>query len=133
MPSLPSDASRALAILVVDDEPSIAYLVALMLEELGHRADVVLSGHEALARIEQTSYDLITLDLRMPRMSGQEVWQRLQTFPRRPRVLFVTGDFASVAARTFLATAGQPYLEKPFELGDLSRKLKELGLSGESA
>jgi len=124
----PSKASRALAVLVVDDEPAVARLLALMVEQLGHHAEVVHSGREALARLEQSTYDLITLDLRMPQMSGQEVWRRLQNFPRRPRVLFVTGDFASDEARTFLAISGQPYLEKPFQLGDLSRKLNELGL-----
>ena len=119
---------RALSVLVVDDEPSVARLLALMVEQLGHRAEVVHSGREALARLEQGSYDLVTLDLRMPQMSGQEVWRRLRTFPRCPRVIFVTGDFASDEARTFLATAGQPYLEKPFQLADFSRKIHELRL-----
>ena len=125
----PSSAGRrALSVLVVDDEPSVTRLLVMMFEQLGHRAEAAHSGREALAKIQETPYDLATLDLRMPQMSGQEVWYSLQTLPRRPRVLFVTGDFASEEARTFLARAGEPCLEKPFQLGDLSRKLAELGL-----
>ncbi len=70
----------------------------------------------------------MTLDLRMPQMSGQEVWRRLQGLPRSPRVLFVTGDLVSDEVRSFLAASGRPYLEKPLQFGDLSRKINDLDL-----
>ncbi|HLC40139.1 MAG TPA: GAF domain-containing protein, partial [Methylomirabilota bacterium] len=121
---------QPLSVLVVDDEPAVAEVLAMMFGQLGHRADIAHSGHEALARLGDGRYDLITLDLKMPRMSGQEVWQALQAMdlPRRPAVLFFTGDIATPEARRFLVDSCQPYLEKPIQLDDLAQKLA--GLQG---
>jgi PAS domain S-box-containing protein len=122
-----------LAVLVVDDEPLVTRFLSLMFGRLGHRAEVAHSGREALTMLARGSYDLMTLDLKMPHMSGQEVWQALQTadLPRRPKVIFITGDIVSTEARTFLAESGQPHLTKPFQPVDLSRKLSQLRFLGE--
>jgi len=122
--------TRPLSVLVVDDEPAVARVLSLMFEQLGHRADVAHSGWEAVTMLARGSYDLVTLDLKIPHMSGQEVWQTLQTanLPGRPKVLFVTGDIAIQETRAFLAESGQLYLKKPFQPADLSQKISELGI-----
>ncbi len=120
----------SLSVLVVDDEPAVARVLSIMLERMGHRTEVAQSGPEALTKLRQNVYDLMTLDLKMPHMSGQEVWQRLQSMklPGPPKVLFVTGDIATKGATTFLTESGQPYLEKPFQPSELAQKLDELGI-----
>ena len=125
----------SLSVLVVDDEPPVARVLSAMLERLGHRVQVARSGQEALALLRQNTYDLMTLDLKMPHMSGQEVWRHLQAMNLRrpPRVLFVTGDIATKGANTFLTESGQPYLEKPFQPSELAQKLDELLSEGGAA
>jgi two-component system NtrC family sensor kinase len=120
--------AQPLSVLVVDDEPAVAGVLAKMFEQLGHRADVAHSGHDALTKLSEGGYDLMTLDLKMPQMSGQQVWQQLQMMdlPSRPAVLFLTGDIATPEARQFLIDSRQPNLEKPVQLDDLARKLNEL-------
>jgi two-component system NtrC family sensor kinase len=125
----------SLSVLVVDDEPPVARVLSAMLERLGHRPQVAHSGQEALALLRRNTYDLMTLDLRMPHMSGQEVWRHLQAMNLRrpPRVLFVTGDIAPKGATAFLAESGHPYLEKPFQPSELAQKLDELFSEGGAA
>jgi two-component system NtrC family sensor kinase len=126
---------RPLSVLVIDDEPQVAEVLAQMLEEIGHSAEVVCSGAEALSRLTQRGYDLVTLDLKMPQISGQQIWEWLQTadLPSRPDILFVTGDIASQEAGAFLNRPGQLLLEKPFQLDDLVRKISELQRQNASA
>ncbi|MBI4610290.1 MAG: GAF domain-containing protein [Candidatus Rokubacteria bacterium] len=128
-PEPAAESTRQLSVLVVDDEPTVARLLSLMFEQIGHRAEVAHSGRDAMTMLARGTYDLMTLDLRMPHMSGQEVWKALQTLnlPRRPSVLFVTGDIAK-EVRTFLQESGQPYLEKPFQPAELRERLKDLRL-----
>lgn len=65
-------------LLVVDDEPDVSRMAELILERAGYRVDVVSSGHEALARVEASHYDLILLDINMPGMDGWEVLRLLK-------------------------------------------------------
>jgi two-component system C4-dicarboxylate transport response regulator DctD len=80
--------------------------------------DVAAGGAEALERARSRWYDAILLDLRMPHMSGGEVYAALRA--RDPelaaRVVFATGDADSDAARRFLRESGRPVARKPFDL-----------------
>jgi DNA-binding response OmpR family regulator len=70
-------------------------------------------------------YDGIVLDLRMPQMAGDVVFEQLQlTAPAQAaRVVFLTGDLQNESARTFLETAGRPIVHKPFLLDELGTVL----------
>jgi CheY-like chemotaxis protein len=106
-------------VLVVDDENSAREVFRLMVSELGGaEVDACASGEEALRLIEQIRFDAVVLDLRMPGISGQEVYRRL---PRslQKRVVFVTGDTLGSAVRTFLTSTRQPTLFKPLDWADL--------------
>jgi CheY-like chemotaxis protein len=87
------------------------------------------TGQEALFRLEEEpAYDLVMLDLRLPDVDGQIVWQRaLATHPRLAgRVVFITGDIMSAETRTFLDSTERPFLIKPFTLEQLRRVLGEV-------
>ena len=113
-------------ILVVDDEPDIAAVVAEMLESDGHAADVAPNGAVALAMIGEHAYDLVLSDTKMPVMDGEAFYDALArldpSWPRR--IIFLTGDVLSREKREFLARTGAPFLTKPCDLHDVRRLLR---------
>jgi two-component system NtrC family sensor kinase len=113
-------ASRA-RILVVEDEPTVAQLIADVLEEDGHMVEVVLDSREGLSRASRFGYDLIICDLRMPRIDGRAFYRSLvhSGHPAQLRILFVTGDTLSPRTLDFLGETGLPCLAKPFLVEEL--------------
>ena len=109
---------RGLRILVADDEAPIRQALSRFLEKSGHSVVAVDSGSSALAAVGHHVFDAIFLDIRMPDISGQDVFQRWQT--ERPelarRVVFLTGDIVSRDLQQFLSGTGRPFIAKPFDL-----------------
>ncbi|NIR32732.1 MAG: PAS domain S-box protein [Gammaproteobacteria bacterium] len=121
-------ATPGLSVLVVDDEPDVAQVIADILESDGHRVTLAPSGRVALEQVGKGVFDLILSDLRMPEMDGPSFYRIVQQ--RHPelcaKIAFVTGDTLSTKARQFLESAGCPHLEKPVrptELRDLVQAL----------
>jgi PAS domain S-box-containing protein len=114
-------------ILVVDDEPAIRAAISRYFGGLGHSVDAVGSAIEALARLDGQRYDVILLDLRMPDMSGEALYQELlQRDPQHAAcTVFLTGDVRGVDSQAFLERAGRPSVEKPFNFDDLARVVLE--------
>jgi CheY-like chemotaxis protein len=73
--------SRQLRFLVVDDTDDIREVMARMVERQGHLADQAVDGVEAVEAMQRDRYDLMLLDLSMPRMTGEEVVRWLQQHP----------------------------------------------------
>lgn len=125
--SVPSRAA-ALDVLVVDDEPALRQALAQLLERLGHRVWLAQDGEEAERIIEARPLDRILLDLRMPRMGGDALFDALRE--RRPevsrKVVFLTGDAESEDASDFLRASGRVTLHKPFTLEAVRSVLETL-------
>ena len=115
-------------LLVVDDEPDIAELVAALLRRRGYQAEHVHSAAAALARVRAEDYHGIVTDVRMPQMNGEEFWQVLRR--ERPalarRTIFMTGDHADPAVTARLEATTQPHLTKPFGADELDEALSSL-------
>ena len=114
--------ARPARILVVDDEPRVAELVARVLAAAGHVVDTAANGRVALARIhERDGYDLILCDFRMPELDGLALYRELAT--REPallgRIVFMTGWVQDADIAEFVARTGAPCLAKPFTLDEL--------------
>ncbi|MDB4876865.1 MAG: hypothetical protein JWM41_3311 [Gemmatimonadetes bacterium] len=108
-------------LLVVDDEPAIRQAVAMFFRSLGHTVDVTGTGREAIAHAADVHYDAVILDLRLPDVTGDEVLVQLRALPAAPgRVVFITGDTQSEAAREVLDATGCPTISKPFLLDELA-------------
>ncbi len=122
----PDAASRR--ILVVDDEKVVAELIVEILSDGSHQIDAAHNGIDALRLLRHRDYDLIILDLRMPDMSGQQMYEELERHhPEHvPRVLFVTGDTVMPEIQEFLQRAGNPCLLKPFSVEDVIRQAHEI-------
>jgi len=131
IPLLPHDSHDATAtarrstnhILVVDDEPDLRTILAKQLELRRFNVDLADGGEEAWRKLQSLEYDCILLDLRMPGMSGQELFLRVKL--ARPeladRIIFITGDTVNPDTREFLINVTKPVLSKPFDFRELEQ------------
>jgi CheY-like chemotaxis protein len=114
--------ARRPSFLIVDDEVSIRHALRRYFERRGWVVDEAADGTEALVKVSRPDaallYDVILCDLRMPGLSGRELYERLQaTAPKlAERLVLSTGDSSGDDVSEFLATVTVPVLEKPFEL-----------------
>lgn len=115
-------------ILVVDDEADIRRSISRFLLRTGWAVDLADSGTEALRLLGEHQFDVVLCDLRMPGMSGHELFRHLQATrsPAVERLVFMTGDVLSPEASRFLEAAGRPVLSKPFALRDLTEALAQV-------
>jgi len=120
-------------ILLVEDDTKILDLGKTMLKALGYRVLTANSTDEALAKVEAESetIHLLLTDVVMPRMSGGELADTIKS--RRPEIkaLFMSGYTADVIAHHGVLDKGVHFIEKPFSMGSLARKIRE-ALEGDS-
>jgi signal transduction histidine kinase len=127
-PARPETADTGASVLLVEDEPALAAAVAEGLRDAGFEVQRAGDGEEALSRLDDSTYDLIVCDLKMPRVDGMEFYRTIAA--ANPllarRVIFVTGDVAGTDAERFLEETGCRWLAKPFRLGDLLRVARDV-------
>jgi CheY-like chemotaxis protein len=135
--SMPASASPAAApapqagtlagirVLIVDDEEGVRKPMVRFLKRRGAEADEAVDGVDALTRLRAQPADVILVDLRMPRMSGTELFAQLEE--ERPelaaRVLFLSGDVSQLAAPGNTPVARERVLVKPVELAELEHRI----------
>ncbi len=112
---------RNARILIVDDEPVVLDLLTDLLAPL-YEVETASNGRDGLSRLSRESYDLIILDIKMPDMTGRQMYEALLAM--RPsaaeRVVFTTGDIVHEETHRFLERVGNPCLAKPFSLEALT-------------
>jgi len=113
-------------VLVLEDEPTVARLIADVLEDEGLRVDVLLDSREALDRAAHEQYALAICDMKMPKLDGEQFYQALAHAknPLRDRFLFVTGDVLAAHTREFLQRNHLPHVAKPFRVEELTEKIR---------
>jgi PAS domain S-box-containing protein len=119
-------------ILVVEDEPTVAQLIADVLSEEGYLVETILDSRQGLDLARTRPYDLVICDLRMPHLDGRGFYRQLvhDENPLQHRLIFVTGDtLAPPRTEDFLQSCGAPYLAKPFLVEEL-KGVVGLGLKG---
>jgi CheY-like chemotaxis protein len=115
-------------VLVLEDEPTVARLIADVLEDEGLRVDVLLDPREALDRTAREDYALAICDMKMPELDGEHFYQALTLAqnPLRERFLFVTGDVLAAHTREFLERNHLPHVAKPFRVEELTEKIRSV-------
>jgi two-component system NtrC family sensor kinase len=118
-------AGDSLRVLVVDDEASVRVSLQRYLAGRGHDVETTASGEDALARLRATSYDAVIVDMRMPDLSGEQLFERLRSNDpaHAERVIFTTGDLVNEQMRRFLDGSGRPCVPKPFEFASFDQAL----------
>ena len=117
-------------ILVVDDEPKLASVVARALREDGHAADVASRGEDALWMAQAATYDAIVLDVMLPGLDGFEVIRRLRDERVWTPVLMLTARDAVEDRVGGLDAGADDYLVKPFSLSELLARLRAVARRG---
>jgi PAS domain S-box-containing protein len=128
------EATKPGRILVIDDEAGVRTLIEKTLTRMGHSVDVIDDARAALDIIDAgTVYDVILTDVRMPGMSGIELYPLIiRRMPSmKNRIIFITGDVMGLDIRTFLNQNNLPYLSKPFDIELLKEKIAAILKSGQ--
>jgi PAS domain S-box-containing protein len=115
-------------ILVVDDEPVIRQLISQVLGEQGHTVETVDNAAGALKMVKSKRYRLILLDIKMPGMSGVDLYKQFQKIAPSltKRVVFITGDVMGKRTIAFLDKAKTPYIMKPFDARELKTQINRI-------
>ncbi len=114
--------------LVVDDEAFLLECLVDALQVWGLEVTSAARGDEAVERLKAATFDLIVSDIRMPGLSGVDLfeWLRTQQPAMTRRILYTTGDSFDAKTRDFLETNQVPHLGKPFDLKQLKQSLEQL-------
>ena len=114
-------------VLVVEDEVRLARQIASALTEAGHDPIIVHDGESALREATETSFDLIVLDIRLPRMDGFDVLRHLRSQHVSSRVIVLTARGELKDRVTGLRLGADDYLPKPFAMSELVARANALG------
>jgi DNA-binding response OmpR family regulator len=109
-------------ILIVEDEPAIANLIDLALNDEGYRCTCAYDGKQGADFVEQESYDLILLDIMLPEIDGYELLEYIK--PTGTPVIFITAKGTLDDRIKGLRIGADDYLVKPFQVGELSARVE---------
>lgn len=114
-------------ILVIDDESPVRNVLSMSLQHLGYTVETAASGDEGLEKFRENSgdFDLVILDMLMPKLSGDQVFVELQKLRSDVNVLIVSGFSSEEAVKRMLANGGKDFMQKPFTIQELSKKVRE--------
>ena len=121
---------------MADDNQTGLVIGEWMLKQLGHSVETASDGEQVLSKVGAAEFDLILLDLEMPRMDGWQALQRIrqreaETGIRRTPILAVTADASSRTRDAVLVAGMDGYLPKPFKMDKLQETLKPFLSLGE--
>ncbi len=114
-------------VLVVDDEECVCAVTKDMLSSLGYTVTTCVSGNEALDLYQrlQTAFDIVILDMVMPGLSGRETLLGLRNINGSVKVLLSSGYSIEEQAQEMLANGAIGFVQKPYDAGQLSRRIRD--------
>jgi len=110
---------KKLKIMVIDDEQIVGKRLKPALEKSGDTVETFEDGEEALARFEKEPFDIVVTDIRMDRIDGIEVLERVLSRSSRTKVIIITGYATVEVAREALLKGAFDFIAKPFKPDDL--------------
>jgi DNA-binding response OmpR family regulator len=111
-------------ILLVEDEPRAAQVLAKGLREQAYAVDVASNGTDALYQVSLTDYDAVVLDVMMPGLDGFQVCREIRRHGSNVPVLMLTARDAVDSRISGLDSGADDYLIKPFDFGELLARLR---------
>jgi two-component system, OmpR family, response regulator len=126
-------ASLAMNLLLIEDDATMAQIVATRLSALGHSVDVALSGKEGVAKAEGSQHDVLIVDRMLPEIDGLSIVRRLREAGDATPVIFLTTMDGIDDRVAGLEAGADDYLVKPFAMAELVARIAALGRRGPSA
>src|SRR5215217_6696658 len=117
-------------ILLVDDEPDVTYTLEIVLEDNGFRVDSYTDPTLALSNFKPGLYDLLLLDIRMPKMNGFDLYQKMTEMDSNVKICFLTAS--ELFYEEYRRLDGLPrvdkeyFIQKPFRTKEMIRQLNEI-------
>lgn len=114
---------------MVDDELLVRQVLTRALNDgEGYEVETVTNASDALDRLYSQDYDLVLLDIKMPGMSGVELFKNMQeTNPAlAKKVVFITGDVMGSDTNGFFSSNDIPYITKPFDIEKLKGEINRM-------
>ena len=121
---------RGLRIPLADDNEDIRYAMTTLLTFYGAKVVEASDGAEAVALCERAAFDVILMDVRMPRLDGLEATRKLRQLGSRVPIIALTGDAVLEHRRECLAAGCSAYVAKPVDLEQLFAVINELRRAG---
>lgn len=113
-------------LLVVEDDVQLRTVIALTLRDLGHAVEVATEGEAADALLGSRDFDVVVLDLGLPRVDGLEVLRRVRHRRSETAILVITAQHRVEERIRGLDLGADDYLVKPFALGELEARVRAL-------
>lgn len=112
-------------ILLVDDEPLIIKGLKFSLEQEGYETDEALDGESAMEKFENNAYDMILLDVMLPKLSGIEVCQRIREQSQVP-IIMLTAKGEDMDKILGLEFGADDYMTKPFNILEVKARIRSI-------
>ena len=116
-------------ILLVDNEPDIALVFKIGLEDNGFVVNAFNDPEIASANFKDGLYDLLLLDIKMPKMDGIEFYQRMKQIDKKVKVCFITASeihyYEKITKKVFPTLGVRRLIRKPIKIEDLVKDLKQ--------
>ncbi len=113
-------------VLIIEDDPDIAHLVQMHLQDIQCEADIAVDGEQGVRLFQQGSYELVVLDLMLPGMDGLAVCQTLRATSGYVPILMLTAKATELDRVLGLEIGADDYLTKPFSIPELQARIKAL-------
>jgi DNA-binding response OmpR family regulator len=116
-------------ILVVDDEPDLTQVSTLALEYHGFKVDSFNDPQEALAKFEPGLYDLVILDIKMPKMDGFELYHEIKKKDSNAKVCFLTASelyYQEFRKKEYCAIDRNLFIRKPIDNDELIKEINKM-------
>lgn len=115
-----------LNILVAEDNLMNQRLILQILSKLGYKADLAADGLEVLEMVNKKPFDIIFMDIQMPKMDGLEATRSIKKlFPVHPYIIAMTANALESDVKTSMDAGMDDYISKPFKLDDLVNKIEK--------
>ena len=111
--------------LVVDDEKSIVKGIKFSLEQEGMQVDCAYDGEEALSFAKACEYDIVLLDLMLPRLDGLKIYQAIREFSQMP-IIMLTAKGTDMDKILGLEYGADDYITKPFNILEVKARIKAI-------
>ena len=126
MPTEKIDQEQRLRILVLDDEPIVCKRLKPAFQKMGYEVETYTDSASALARIQESAFDIVITDLKMEGADGMQVLSDVKASSPDTRVIVITGFATLETAKESYRKGAFDFVAKPFKLGDILDCVKRI-------
>lgn len=113
-------------VLIIDDDKEMCEEMAEILKNKGYDTSMAFDGLECKKLIEKHTYNILLLDLRLPKLNGLDILRSMKNANMKTKVLVLTGDHLISKLEEDTLTLADEVIKKPFDVGMVLGKIKEL-------